>query len=142
MRTKLHFNYLWIALILSCSNSDESPSTKTHFHPPSWIIGVWEETMPNGVSSATYEFTSNNFIDKEWPGANEGLDFNEFINISVSRKIVERISGSTYEIDLYLAGDVPTSLWKFKKISDTEINCILKDGLSSPIEEFNLQKIN
>ena len=143
MRTKLHFIYLWPLLILSCSNSDESPSIKTHFQPPSWIIGVWEETLPNRGSSATYEFTSNNFIDKAWPGANGRLDYNESINNSgVGRKIEERIFGSTYEIDLYIAGDVPTTLWKFKKISDTEINCTLKDGHASGIEEFNLQKVN
>jgi hypothetical protein len=100
--------------------------------------------MPiNEGSAASYEFTSNNFIDRAWPGANGGLDYNESINNStIGRKIEERISDSTYEIDLYLAGNTPTTFWKFKKISDTEINYTLKDGLVRAIEEFNLQKVN
>ena len=144
MRSKSHFIYLWIVFIVSCSNSDESPSTKTHFEPPSWIIGIWEETMSNGDNGATYEFTSNNFIDRAWPGASGGLDYNESINNGFFGlgKIEERNLDSTYEIDLTFAGDAPTTLWKFKKISNTEINCWLKPGLVIAPVEFNLQKVN
>lgn len=131
-----------LLFIISCSNSDDSTSIKTHFEPPLWIIGVWEEIMPiNEGSAKTYEFTSNNFIDRAWPGSDRGLDYNESINNSFFRKIEERNLGATYEIDLFISGDIPTTFWKFKKISDTEISCWLKDGLVIAPVEFNLQKV-
>ncbi|MEO9893937.1 hypothetical protein [Aurantibacter sp.] len=143
MSIKSYFIYLWIVLILSCSNSDESPSTGTHFEPPSWIIGIWEETMPIFSNNPRiYEFTSNNFIHRSWPGSTEGLDYNKSINNMFTHKIVERNHDTTYEIDLYISGDEPTTFWKFIKISNLEINCWLKDGLLNAPQEFNLIKLN
>ena len=125
---------------------DPANSSKTHFSPPTWIIGKWVGERTDLIISPNYEifeFTESNFIGSSLEGTSGYLNFNRYINGNSWKPEVlsEKKQSTEYEIIIKATG-TPSS-YRFVKISDTEImyHFLHNKDLSEPETPYRLIKM-
>lgn len=128
-RNKIISNLLAFALIIALTSCDANMyidpanSSKAHFSPPSWIIGVWISKEADTIHSPRYEileFTDGNFIGSAYNDQYRE-SFNHMINAnSWAYEVLYEIKKSDeYEVVIKYLGN-PSS-HRFVKILDNQI---------------------
>ena len=113
---------LLLILACSCSNSDDnSDSSKSDFHPPTWIQGNWSQESSISTGGI-FSFSENDFCMTNLGIAKQCQQ--EFVNMY--RKygnvvtVKETITTTTYTAEIeYFAGQ--SIIYSFRKLSNNSI---------------------
>ena len=115
MKQFLKLATIAIIVLTNTSCNDDNPSKSGYFSPPSWIQGTWKHE----VYDVSYQFTSNNFIQKTSPA----FDYNEILKDSERQgfkaEVKETSDGSIYNFIIYHGSTITE--YNFVKKSDTQI---------------------
>ena len=127
---------------------DPADSSKTHFSPPSWIIGTWLGEKSDSIVSPNYEifeFTQGNFIVSNYGDEySPAINFNRHINGSSWKPEVLYELKKNNEYEIVIKSLATTSSYRFVKISDTEImyHYIFNKDHTEPEGPYRLRKMN
>jgi hypothetical protein len=109
--------------MLSCSNLDDNTnSSNSDFHPPSWIQGNWNQEVSVGSSGVLFSFSANDFCF-----TNAGLTKQcqlEFVNqirkFGNTVTVTETITPTAYTAEIkYFAGQ--SVIYSFRKLANNKI---------------------
>lgn len=108
-------------ILISCSNSENNPTTNSTISPPSWIQGTWMGTDLNGnISSFGFRFTSDDFL---LLNANQDFSFKQSIAQTISTggnaSVIQNISENSYGINCTIIS--VSYSYSFTRVSSTVI---------------------
>lgn len=118
-----------LALVCSCSNSDDSGNfSNSDFHPPVWIQGVWI-VEGSAFIRPGFIFTDNDLCYTQADTRQcQQEQINLFRQVGNNTVVVsETFSSTTYKADIkYSNGQA--SLYSFRKLSDNSIEWTALNG--------------